>query len=114
MPTDQLKHEIEIEAQLLEDIIYTVCDPDADCWLIDDLRHLEVDALASVYYLIAHQDLSLADALREFDQVFAFRMPRESACDIAAGSPSFETLPETIRHQRIYIDGCEWRIVDNR
>ena len=89
MSIDYFHHQMHIEAKRLAEHVYGYCDLDPHSRLAEKVNDLEAGELVSLFYLMAHERLSLEDALMQFDLVTAIRMPRKSSArDIMVDAPS--------------------------
>ena len=79
MNIDYFHHQMHIEAKRLAEQVCAYCDVDPHSRLAEKINDLEAGELVSLFYLIAHERLSLEDALMQFDLVTAIRMPRKSS-----------------------------------
>jgi hypothetical protein len=116
MNIDYFHHQMHIEAKRLAEQVCAYCDVDPHSRLAEKINDLEAGELVSLFYLMAHERLSLEDALMQFDLVTAIRMPRKSlARDIMVDAPSTcGSLSNCPPWERIHLNGFEWGIIDSR
>ena len=114
MSIDYFHRQMHIEAKRLAEHVYGYCDLDPHSPLAEKVDDLEAGELVSLFYLMAHERLSLEDALMQFDLVTAIRMPRKSSArDIDAPS-TCGSLSNCSPRERIHFGGFEWGIIDSR
>ena len=116
MNIDYFHRRMHIEAKRLAEQVCAYCDVDPHSRLAEKINDLEAGELVSLFYLIAHERLSLEDALMQFDLVTAIRMPRKSSArDIVVNAPwTCGSLSNYPPRERIHLDGAEWGIIDRR
>jgi hypothetical protein len=116
MNIDYFHRQMHIEAKRLAEQVCAYCDVDPHSRLAEKINDLEAGELVSLFYLMAHERLSLEDALMQFDLVTAIRMPRKSpARDIMVDAPSTcGSLSNCSPRERIHFGSFEWGIIDSR
>jgi len=114
MSIDYFHHQMHIEAKRLAEHVYGYCDLDPHSRLAKKVDDLEAGELVSLFYLMAHERLSLEDALMPFDLVTAIRMPRKSSAGDIDTPTTCGSLSNCFPRERIHFGGFEWGIIDNR
>jgi hypothetical protein len=116
MNIDQLHYQMALEARRFAEHVCDYCQVDRHSSLAGEVNDLEAGELVSVFYLVSLERLPLEIALTQFDQVIAMRMPQggwpgEPVAKVSSTRTSFSNYhPRT----RVFLDGFEWGIVDNR
>jgi hypothetical protein len=107
---------MDLEAKRFAGYVQAYCQVNPHFGLGGKLNDLEAGELVAVYYLVAHERLPLDDAMTQFPQVTAIRMPRRPIThDGMATTPTTcGSLSEAFPRERIHLDGIEWAIMDNR
>jgi hypothetical protein len=114
MSIDYFHHQMHIEAKRLAEHVYGYCDLDPHSPLAEKVDDLEAGELVSLFYLMAHERLSLEDALMQFDLVTAIRMHRKSSAGDIDAPSTCGSLSNCFPRERIHFGGFEWGIIDNR
>jgi hypothetical protein len=116
MNLDQLHHQMALEARRFAGHVCAYCQVDPHSSVAQEVNGLEAGELVSVFYLVALERLPLDIALTQFEQVMAIRRPQggwpgEPVASLSSVKTSFSNYHP---QRRVYLDGYEWGIVDNR
>ena len=122
MSAELLDQEMALEAKRLGDHVRWYCGVHPQSDLGRGLCDLEAGELASLFYLVSHEDVPLEYALLEYESVIAMRAPLQKTTPHAAehamcfdGCMAFYSNSEHFDQEKtVYIGGCEWKISDNR
>jgi hypothetical protein len=122
MNIELLDQEMALEAERFGDHIRWYCGVHPQSDLGRELCDLEAGELASVFYLVSHQDVPLEYALLEYESVIAMRAPLQRIAPHTAkhamrldGCLAFYGNSEPFDQAKtVHMGGCEWMISDNR